>query len=105
MLLLCTFLSLPSYFLFWSARSHLNPSDDFDEMILALSLGSLGEEESSLIELDIKEEQQHVEMFCETGVIGRVTRFGIAMVEEEDNKVDYVENSFCDLTIPTSFNN
>lgn len=43
MLFVCTLLSLPSYYIFWSARSHDNPADGFNELILALSLGSLGE--------------------------------------------------------------
>ena len=54
MLFVCTFLSLPSYFLFWSARSHLSPADDNDDLIFALSLGSLGEQESNLQELNLK---------------------------------------------------
>ena len=80
MLFVCTLLSLPSYFLFWSARSHLNPADDFNEFILALSLGSLGEQQSNTSQLDLQLESQRLEMFCETGVIGQPLKFGAAEI-------------------------
>jgi len=53
MLFVCTLLSLPSYFLFWSARRHLDPSENLNDLILALSLGSLGEQTINLNELDL----------------------------------------------------
>lgn len=54
MLFICTLLSLPSYFLFWGARSHMSMENNFDEVMLALSLGSLGEQFSYVNQLELR---------------------------------------------------
>ena len=99
-----TVLSIPAFILFWSGKSHngnlLNDqSIAFNDLILALSLGNLGERALNINELDLYRRQQHIEMFCDTGVIGEITKHGIAMVERYDNEMDYFEDTFCGTEI------
>lgn len=59
MFLAFTVLSAPAYILFWSGKSHnSNLLDDksilFNDLILALSLGNLGERALNINELDLK---------------------------------------------------
>ena len=40
-----------------------------------------------------------MEMFCETGVIGEITKHGIAMVERYDNQMSYFEDTYCNTEL------
>ena len=44
-------------------------------------------------------------MFCETGVIGTVSKHGIALVEEvDDNEISYFEDTYCEVPmLPDNF--
>lgn len=96
-----TVLSVPAFALFWSGKSHNRSLSGeatslvFNEVILALSLGNLGEKALFINELDLKKSSQVVEMFCETGVIGGINKHGIALVERFDNEVAYFEDTYC----------
>ena len=79
MLLTCTLLSLPAYCLFWTGYSRGDPRENFNEIILALSLGSLGDQIQHVNELDLSLNTQSLALFCETGVIGTLTKHGVAL--------------------------
>ena len=106
MFLAFTFLSLPAYALFWNGQSQSNldtsSSTIFNELILALSLGNLGESALNINELNLNRKSQRLEMFCETGVIGEITKHGIALVERFDNEMSYFEDTYCGTEISQS---
>lgn len=106
MLMAFTFLSLPAYLLFWSGSLQNNPDTSggvsFYDFILSLSLGNLGEKAWNINELDFQLDQQKVEMFCETGVIGEISKHGIAMVERFDAETSYYEDTFCEVELSSA---
>jgi len=63
---------------------------------LAVSLGNLGEKESSTKKIDYRKQAQQVPILCKTGVIGKVNKHGIAMTDP-DNYDTYIANTFCDV--------
>ena len=70
-----TILSVPAFVLFWSGSiQNTNLIGDqrivFNDLILALSLGNLGEKALNINELNLNRQSQIIEMFCDTGVIG-----------------------------------
>lgn len=107
MLIACTLLSLPAYLLFWHGANSRNPDaasslslSSFNDLILAVSLGSLGEKISYINELDLLKANQRVEIFCETGVIGQINKHGIAKIERSsDTDISYLEDTFCSVPI------
>ena len=84
MLLTCTCLSIPAYILFWNGESRKCSDDSenytFNDFILALSLGNLGEKSYEVNELDLHKQMQRIEMFCNTGVINSLNKHGIAQL-------------------------
>jgi hypothetical protein len=51
---------------------------------LAVSLGNLGEKESSTKKIDYRKQAQQVPILCKTGVIGKVNKHGIAMTDPDN---------------------
>jgi len=99
MLVACSVFSLPAFYLFWASSQHKTPQENFDETMLALSLGSLGEPVTFINELDLSRASQPVQLFCETGVIERLTKHGVAVVNQNDKNAAYLEDTFCGTPI------
>ena len=101
---LCTILSVPAFILFWSGRHLNNPDTSTDSgfrlntFIASLSLANLGQKSINLDQLDLKENDSIVEMFCETGIIGKISAYGIAQ-KLETSTVDYFADTYCGLDI------
>lgn len=104
MLMVCTILSVPAFVLFWSGQSQGSKSTSsqdltFSDFILGLSLGNLGEQAINTVQLDFADWRQKVELFCETGVIGKINRHGIAMIERFDSDTYFFEDTFCPINL------
>lgn len=41
-----------------------------------------------------------IEMYCETGNIGEIVDYGIALPQVIDNEIDYYPDTYCELEIP-----
>ncbi len=102
--ILCTLLSVPAYVLFWSGRSLNNPDSKDQEQafqlntyIASLSLANLGEASFNILELPLDRETAIVKMFCETGVIGRLSSHRIARKVKTSDEIEYYSDSFCDV--------
>ena len=102
-LTLCTLLSLPAYSLFWSGYTINNPEIQvegsilsLEKIIVSLSLANIGEKQIKYNELNLSKERQIADLFCETGSLGEVQRYGIAEKSTEDMEV-YKEDTFCDI--------
>ena len=39
-------------------------------------------------------------MYCETGNIGEIVDYGIALPQVIDNEIDYYPDTYCELSIP-----
>lgn len=39
-------------------------------------------------------------MYCETGNIGEIVDYGIALPQVIDNEIDYYPDTYCELEIP-----
>lgn len=90
-------LSAPAFLLFYSGRTLNNPdkladeSFSFPNLIASLSLANIGELSVNINQLDlykqdprvrgglIKADSKNIEMFCETGTIGEIVSYGIAL--------------------------
>ena len=69
-------------------------------MLFKLSLGSLGEKRSFLITLDPNASQSSISMYCNTGVIGSVSKFGYARANSnEGEQTTYDESTYCKLKL------
>jgi len=69
-------------------------------MLFALSLGHLGDKKSFLIALDANSAYSDISMYCDTGVIGSVTKFGFARDKSDGGVLaTYVESSYCKMTL------
>ena len=107
-LFLCTLLSLPAYALFWSGRSLNNPdkiSEDqklsltVNTFIASISLANLGEKSININKLELSKPTQGTEMFCETGKIGRISSYGIAVPLETSQEIEYFADTYCALEV------
>ena len=47
--------------------------------------------------MDVEAEQLNVELFCETGTIGRVSELGVAKIDANNENQDYFEDTFCEV--------
>lgn len=47
--------------------------------------------------MDVEAEQLNVELFCETGTIGRVSELGVAKIDANNENQDYFEDTFCEI--------
>ena len=110
MLLVFTLLSVPSYVLFWSAGNHMvdtSQSLTLNDIFFGLSLGNLGERNTPTIEVkynDGRSRVQRVQLLCETGSIGKVTNYGVAMKDtskatEKSKEVTFIKETFCPLSM------
>ena len=69
-------------------------------MLFALSLGHLGDKKSFLIALDANSAYSDISMYCDTGVIGSVTKFGYARDKSDGGLLStYIESTYCKMTL------
>ena len=116
-MLIFTMLSLPAYVLFWSGHTLNDPdrtadeSFGFSKFIASFSLANIGEIAVNINQLDLYREAREneerkqaeskiIEMYCETGNIGEIVDYGIALPQVIDNEIDYYPDTYCELTIP-----
>mmetsp|Transcript_10771 Transcript_10771/g.13486 ORF Transcript_10771/g.13486 Transcript_10771/m.13486 type:complete len:171 (+) Transcript_10771:938-1450(+) len=107
MLAVFTLLSVPAYVLFWAAGKHKSNSShtgeteeslSFSDALFGLSLGNLGDKESFILTLNPAKTVQKVSMFCNTGVIGSVTKLGYAKDKSDGTgAASYVTSTWCEL--------
>ena len=100
MLLVCTLLSGPAYALFLggSLQSNYTKALILNDFPMALSLGNLGEKTSNANKIDFRQEKQQVLMLCKAGVIVKVNKYGIALVDSQ-NQESYNSTTFCNVNI------